>query len=103
MNFSKINFPPSKSPRKLKFTGYLATLSKEEKPTEGQYKPFTSSELLEYPKLINILLIVSTYSPPLVADILKWIKYKYTSSRGFELGTFNPSILPTLFQELLIK
>ena len=29
---------------------------------------------------------------------MKWIECEYKSSRGFELGTFNPSILPTLFQ-----
>ena len=111
VNFSEMNFPPSKSSRKfksirshkLKFKGYPATSSGEKKPAEGQDEPFTSSELLEYPELMNVLPTVSTCSPPLAVDILKWIEREYTSSRGFELGTFNPSILPTLFQELSMK
>ncbi|KAI9679444.1 MAG: hypothetical protein M1817_005466 [Caeruleum heppii] len=32
-------------------------------------------------------------------DIFKWIERRYKSSRGFELGTFDPAILPTLFRE----
>ena len=111
VNFSEMNFPPSKSPRKLKsirsrklkFKGYPESSSGEKKPAEGQDEPFTSSELLEYPELMNVLPTVSICSPPLAADILKWIEREYTSSRGFELGTFNPSILPTLFQELSMK
>ncbi len=88
-----VNFPPSKSPRKLKsirsrklkFKGYPATSSGEKKPAESQDEPFTSSELLEYPELMNVLPTVSTCSPPLAADILKWIEreYKYVT-RAFQ-------------------
>jgi hypothetical protein len=36
---------------------------------------------------------------PLGDDIFDWIKRKYKESSSFELGTFNLSILSTLFQE----
>jgi hypothetical protein len=32
-------------------------------------------------------------------DIMKWIAYKYNRSKGFEIGTINPSLMPLLFAE----
>ena len=60
-------------------------------------------EPLEYHGVMNILPAVSTPRPPLLESILEWIEREYKSSRGFELGSFNPSILLTLFQELSMK
>jgi Dynamin central region/Dynamin family/Dynamin GTPase effector domain len=37
--------------------------------------------------------------PPKSGNILDWIKAEYRRSRGFELGTFNPAVLPVIFQE----
>ncbi|KAL8663077.1 MAG: hypothetical protein Q9168_008154 [Polycauliona sp. 1 TL-2023] len=108
VNFCETTFSPSKSPRKiktiqprkLKLKGYSSKWSGEEKLVEGKDDRSMTSELLEYPELMNILPAVSTPRPPLSESILEWIEREYKSSRGFELGTFNPSILPTLFQEL---
>ena len=107
----KTTFPPSKSPRKikpmrsrkLKLKGCPPKWSGEEKLADGQDGRSTKIEHLEYPELMNILPAVSTPSPSLPESILEWIEREYKSSRGFELGTFNPSILPTLFQELSMK
>ncbi|KAF2757557.1 hypothetical protein EJ05DRAFT_501088 [Pseudovirgaria hyperparasitica] len=38
-------------------------------------------------------------SRPHSVEILAWIKEKYTRSRGFEMGTYNPSLLHLLFSE----
>ncbi|KAI9810024.1 MAG: hypothetical protein M1827_006722 [Pycnora praestabilis] len=103
VNFSEIEFPRSKSPRKPKVKGYSPTSSGEEKPSGGQNRAFRTIELLEYPELMDILPTVSTSPPQISTGILKWIEREYKSSRGFELGTFNPSILRTLFQELSMK
>ncbi|KAL9629648.1 MAG: hypothetical protein Q9164_006789 [Protoblastenia rupestris] len=88
---------------KLKLKEYSTNRSGEEKLVDGQDDGSTTIEPLEYPELISILPTVSTPRPPLSESILEWIEREYKSSRGFELGTFNPSILPTLFQELSMK
>ena len=55
--------------------------------------------LREYPEL-RILM-----SPPISApatpkqDIMPWITKQYERSKGFEIGTLNPSLLPSLFAE----
>jgi len=53
----------------------------------------------EYPELSDVLREPCKNSWPESQDILEWIERAYRSSRGFELGTFDPSILTTLFQE----
>ncbi|KAI9785813.1 MAG: hypothetical protein M1835_003243 [Candelina submexicana] len=75
----------------------------EKKPGESQEEAFTDIKLLWYPELINFLPTASTSPPHHSMDILSWIEFEYKSFRGFELGTFNPSILPTLFQELSMR
>ncbi|RDW58965.1 uncharacterized protein DSM5745_11171 [Aspergillus mulundensis] len=42
------------------------------------------------PELIN---------PPVEDDIYSWLEAEYLSSRGFELGTFNTSLLPTVMKK----
>jgi hypothetical protein len=109
VNFSETKSSPSKGPRKLKpvrsrklkLKGSLETFFTDKKPAEGQ--DATTIDHLEYPELINVLPTVSTAPPSPSDDIMKWIEHEYKSSRGFELGTFNPAILPTLFQELSTK
>ncbi|KAL3480843.1 P-loop containing nucleoside triphosphate hydrolase protein [Aspergillus californicus] len=38
-------------------------------------------------------------SPPTNDDILHWLEAEYLSSRGFEMGTFNASLLPTVMKK----
>ena len=52
---------------------------------------------------MSILPAVLTPCPSLLESVMVRIECGYKSSRGFELGTFNPSILSALFQELSIK
>ncbi len=40
---------------------------------------------------------------PLAYNIFDWIESAYRTSRGFELGTFDPSLFPIIFQEQLKK
>ncbi|KAI9706563.1 MAG: hypothetical protein M1836_003570 [Candelina mexicana] len=95
VNFTEINVPEADRCPPPSFV--------EKKPVESQEEAFTEDEVLEYPELINILPTASTSPPYLSMDILSWIECEYKSFRGFELGTFNPSILPTLFQELSMR
>ena len=32
-------------------------------------------------------------------DVMNWIKHEYNRSKGFEIGTTNPSLMPALFKE----
>jgi hypothetical protein len=36
---------------------------------------------------------------PVEDGIMEWITYKYNRSKGFEIGTTNPSLMPSLFAE----
>ncbi|KAL4983311.1 P-loop containing nucleoside triphosphate hydrolase protein [Aspergillus falconensis] len=38
-------------------------------------------------------------SPPVEDDIYSWLEAEYVSSRGFEFGTFNTSLLPTVMKK----
>lgn len=106
VNFSETKSSPSKElkpvrSRKLKLKGSLDIFFTDKKPAEGQ--DTTTIDYLKYPELINVLPTVSTAPPLLLDDIMNWIEREYKSSRGFELNTFNPTILPTLFQGLSTK
>lgn len=57
----------------------------------------------EYPELSDVIQESWQCPLPLDDDIFDWIERKYKESRGFELGTFNPSILSTLFQDQTSK
>ena len=111
VNFCETKYPPSKTSRKLrtrcsrklKLKARPPTLSGEKKPVAGHDDGSTPINPLEYPELMNILPAVSNPRPPPSESTLEWIEREYKSSRGFELGTFNPAILPTLFQELSMK
>lgn len=111
VDFDGIKLSPSKSPRKiktmrsrkLKLEACLPALFAEQKSVESQDRAIKTIDLLESPELMNVLRTVSKTPPPLSENIIGWIEREYKSSRGFELGTFNPSILPILFQELSTK
>ena len=40
---------------------------------------------------------------PLSTDIMDWLKKIYSGSRGFELGTFNDSIIPIIWKRQLVN
>jgi hypothetical protein len=56
-------------------------------------------ELPQYPELRAILSKSQTEPPHAKSGIMRWIKEKYDRSKGFEIGTLNPSLLPSLFVE----
>ncbi|KAF7918397.1 uncharacterized protein EAE97_011852 [Botrytis byssoidea] len=60
----------------------------------------TNIEFLQtYPELkVFISPFISIPSTP-KQGIMEWITEKYEKSRGFEIGTLNPSLLPSLFLE----
>jgi hypothetical protein len=58
------------------------------------------SELSDYPELQSIMAQTETImEPPAKDGIMEWITYKYDRSKGFEIGTTNPSLMPSLFAE----
>lgn len=61
-----------------------------------------SFDISEYPELQDILCSSQPQEPQITDDILSWIERIYKSSRGFELGTFDPAISPLLFKQQTI-
>lgn len=86
--------------RKLKSKKDMPTPIKGKGAEEGHNEASPPLVPNEYPELLGVLPTTSNSSLTQDEDILQWIESEYKSSRGFELGSFNPSILPTLFQEL---
>lgn len=57
----------------------------------------------KYPELYDVLRDSNEQdSSTIDGDILAWIESAYKSPRGYELGTFDPAILPLLFKEQTI-
>ncbi len=104
VNFDTIGSPTGKVQRKVIVTRKTRKLKPKASPetitkAEPSDEAAPTIDLTEYPELIEVLPSLSRCPLPRSEDISAWIKREYESSRGFELGTFNPSILPTLFQE----
>ena len=57
----------------------------------------------DYPELEDILYDSRPGEPEITEETLSWIEGIYKSSRGFELGTFDPSISPLLFKQQTIN
>jgi hypothetical protein len=57
----------------------------------------------DYPELEDVLYDSRPGEPEITEEILSWIEGIYKSSRGFELGTFDPSISPLLFKQQTIN
>lgn len=74
--------PPSTSPNDSRGTEIQATTRKVETRLDVNDN-LIESELL---------------SAPVADDIYKWLETEYRSSRGFEVGTFNTSLLPTVMR-----
>jgi len=53
----------------------------------------------EFPELADVVQAPWRCPGPLADNIFDWIESEYRTSRGFELGTFDPSLLPIIFQE----
>jgi len=51
-----------------------------------------------FPELSDIIEAPWRCPAPQAGDIFEWIESEYRKSRGFELGTFDPSLLPIMFQ-----
>ncbi|KAI9830639.1 MAG: hypothetical protein M1819_005449 [Sarea resinae] len=58
-----------------------------------------SEPVQDYPELKSILLQSGKGTGQAQTDIIEWITEKYNRSKGFEIGTLNPSLLPSLFFE----
>ena len=53
----------------------------------------------KFPELSDVIQGPWRCPPPQPDNIFDWIESAYRTSRGFELGTFDPSLLPIIFQE----
>jgi hypothetical protein len=99
IEFEKMNnFPKEKLSRNAILEAHPASTSLDARLTKIAAKSTIQIED-EYPELCDVLANPYECPPPQSQDILAWIECAYRSSRGFELGTFGPSILTTLFQE----
>jgi hypothetical protein len=57
------------------------------------------TESPEYPELRSIMAQLEALPEPAKDGVMEWITYKYNRSKGFEIGTINPSLMPSLFAE----
>jgi hypothetical protein len=83
--------------------GHSETSTSESEPTPNSSPSLSdagnSGTLQEYPKLKTLPLQSEDISGKVETDIMRWITKKYNRSKGFEIGTLNPSLLPSLFSE----
>jgi hypothetical protein len=79
----------------------LETISSSQRESESSSPSFDaldSQPLQEYPELKTLL--QSEVKPGKAqTDIMPWIAKEYNRSKGFGIGTLNPSLLPSLFSE----
>jgi hypothetical protein len=62
--------------------------------------PFTPDvESPEYPELLGIMAQTEKMKAPARDGIIEWITDNYKRSKGFEIGTINTSLMPSLFAE----
>ena len=65
----------------------------------GSTKDSGKLEDPKFPELSDVIEAPWRCPAPLEDDIFDWIELEYKTSRGFELGTFDPGLLPIIFQE----
>lgn len=58
-----------------------------------------NEEIDQYPELRNIIESAEKSPETAQGNIMTWITHKYNRSKGFEIGTINPSLMPSLFAE----
>ncbi|KAL6719642.1 hypothetical protein ACLMJK_001563 [Lecanora helva] len=112
------NFFASASQQPASFNGGTSSNSNQPKPTNFGALPTCSVEnpadVLGYQKSIrykrdyceleDVVFADEKLSKPRAGDDIKrWLKDVYTSSRGFELGTFDASILPIVWKKQCSK
>ncbi|KAH8588522.1 interferon-induced GTP-binding protein Mx1 [Bisporella sp. PMI_857] len=78
-------------------TGASSPRNFESSPTSSDFSD--SEPPQEYPELKSLLLQSPIKPEKAQTDIMQWITNKYDRSKGFEIGTLNPSLLPSLFSE----
>ena len=61
--------------------------------------PISEKESLQYPELRSIMAQTEKVPETTDGDIMEWITDKYNRSKGFEIGTTNSSLMPSLFAE----
>lgn len=59
----------------------------------------SEAESPEYPELQGIMAQTEAVPEPAKDSIMEWVTYRYNRSKGFEIGTTNPSLMPSLFAE----
>ncbi|KAJ5712728.1 Dynamin [Penicillium malachiteum] len=67
------------------------------------FKSDASRKLPDAPDIQEMLEIPTPVPAPRSFGIHTWIDQAYSNSRGFEIGTFNPTIVSTLFREQTAK
>ncbi|KAJ5718248.1 Dynamin [Penicillium malachiteum] len=67
------------------------------------FKSDASRKLPDIPDIQEILEDPTSVPAPRSFGIHTWIDQAYSNSRGFEIGTFNPTIVSTLFREQTAK
>ena len=93
---------PAKPKKYSPASGIPPTPSKNEIP-QSQRVDSESDAIKNHLELYDVLRDSNEQdSSTIDSDILAWIESAYKSSRGLELGTFDPAILPLLFKEQTI-
>ena len=63
----------------------------------------TNRYACNHDELDDLLSPVGNIAKPLSTDIMNWLENIYSGSRGFELGTFNDSIIPIIWKKQLVN
>jgi hypothetical protein len=75
-----------------------STLSPDRDTAHSSVQPSTpETESPEYPELRSIIARAEALPEPAEDNIMEWTIYKYNQSKGFEIDTTNPSLMPSLF------
>ena len=66
-------------------------------------KPFDVRFMADHVDILDVLCSETTIAAPYEHRILAWLKFVYRRSRGFELGTFDSSLLAITMKEQAVK
>lgn len=76
----------------------FASLDRWKSGEQGLSKEYGSEQDRKYPEISEVLQPPWSCPDPANDNIFDCIELKYKKSRGFELGTFDPCLLPIIFQ-----
>lgn len=82
---------------------YAFSIDKDEKAQYDTAKTVECRRENDIDELVDILWPQKTLPSPKRGDITKWLGQIYQGNRGFELGTFNPTILATAMKKQSTK